>query len=85
MYAIRSYYVTIGNSLEAKDEDSFIIYPNPSKGIVQIKSNLNEKSNVVITVFNSMGLLVNTVTLNDTENETNSIDLTNFKKGMYIT
>jgi hypothetical protein len=72
-----------GNSTEFI-EDLFILYPNPSKGTVQIKSNLTEKSNVNIKVFNSVGLLVNSINLNNVENETNTIDLLDIEEGMYI-
>jgi Leucine-rich repeat (LRR) protein len=58
--------------------DKITIYPNPTKGEVNINNITLEKA----TVYNSLGQLVKTFTLNS-GNTDNTINLSGLKKGVY--
>lgn len=64
--------------LEGNEFDKGIIYPNPTKGEVNISNIALEK----VTVYNSLGQLVKTFTLN-TGNTNNTINLSGLPKGVY--
>lgn len=68
------------------DGSSIGVYPNPSSDIFNININLsNNKSKVVITVFDVIGKSVYSETINDQSTQINkTIDLTSFSKGMYL-
>jgi hypothetical protein len=60
-----------------KKENSFLIYPNPTSGIVTVKSSVdNEKFNVNIYDFTGKEIL--------SENNVNQLNLSDFSNGIYL-
>ncbi|MBO9583149.1 MAG: T9SS type A sorting domain-containing protein [Flavobacterium sp.] len=58
--------------------DKIAIYPNPTKGVININNIALDKA----TVYNSLGQLVKSFTLNNT-NTDNTIDLSGLPRGVY--
>ncbi len=74
--------VTFWDDLGIEDENiksEIDVYPNPTKGNINIISNNHKIENVHI--YNSIGKLLNTFVINNNEI---SLDISNFKKGIYI-
>lgn len=59
------------------DIDVIYLYPNPSNGLINIAGTKEAKT---IFVYNSMGQLIKSFDLSDTENR---LDLTNLSQGVY--
>ncbi len=54
-------YVPVYKDATSLPEDyrySFVLYPNPSEGIVNLKMNLPERANIQINIFNILGQIV---------------------------
>ena len=61
------------------------IYPNPTKGIINIKlSDVLAKEAKVITVFNTMGVIIKKLKLPSNTNKNLSLNLENYPKVMYF-
>jgi hypothetical protein len=58
--------------------DKVVLYPNPTKGEVNIQNISLEKA----SVYNTLGQLVKTVKL-DTNNDNHIVDLSGLPKGIY--
>ncbi len=69
-------YAVNVNDNQASD---FYIYPNPSNGVYNV--NLTKNETTRFTVYNSLGQMVYQNTSNDI---VNIIDLSQFKKGLYL-
>jgi len=65
---------------ELKDQVS--VYPNPASEIIYIKLGELSESNAVIQVFNGLGQMVYSETVQNLDNE-HMINTSNFKSGMY--
>ena len=77
------YTIYAGNNIQGlfnltKNQLNTKFYPNPSNGIFNIKSNDNVSE---ITITNALGEVIYKSTKID---KTNSIDLSNYPKGMYL-
>ncbi|WP_051662715.1 T9SS type A sorting domain-containing protein [Flavobacterium sp. KJJ] len=72
------YSATCSLGLEESVFDKVVLYPNPTKGEVNINNIALEKA----TVYNSIGQLVKTFTL-DSSNTNNTIDLSGLPRGVY--
>jgi len=89
-YNINPVNFTINQSLSvseiAKNGDAIAIYPNPSKGILNIKFKLNNaQENFDITLYDASGRMIFTKvnnTLNN--NQISSFDLTQITRGDYL-
>jgi hypothetical protein len=60
------------------------IYPNPSKGELNVNYNFNQTQNLTITVSNVLGSTVKTFELNSVSSGILPIDMTNAAKGSYF-
>lgn len=77
--AIASYSETCTLGLEDSEFNKAIIYPNPTKGEINILNISLEKA----TVYNVLGQLVKTFPL-DSANTNNTINLSDLPKGVYF-
>ena len=67
-----------------KKNDGFIIFPNPSNGIVTINF-VGKSEHINVEVMNDLGQLVYAETVNDCQNNCNkTIDMTAFMRGIYL-
>ncbi|WP_394774060.1 T9SS type A sorting domain-containing protein [Flavobacterium sp.] len=76
--ATTSYSTTCTLGINSSVFDKAVLYPNPTKGEVNINNITLEKA----TVYNSLGQLVKTFTLNSS-NTNNTINLSGLPKGIY--
>jgi Leucine-rich repeat (LRR) protein len=72
------YSATCSLGVEESVFDKVVVYPNPTKGEVNINNVALDK----VTVYNTIGQLVKSFTL-DSGNTNNSIDLSELPKGVY--
>ena len=81
-----------GNACDSDDgigidevfEKSFLIYPNPTNGIVNIEYFKSENSNITLNIFNSVGQIIKVTEFNSLESHIfYSTDLENYGKGIY--
>ena len=72
------YSETCTLGIEDSNFEKVAVYPNPTKGEV----NINNVSLDKVTVYNSLGQLVKTVNL-DSANTNNTINLAGLSKGIY--
>ncbi|WP_395066561.1 T9SS type A sorting domain-containing protein [Flavobacterium sp.] len=73
---VYNYLATLSTDTHNLESNVIQVYPNPSKNVVQIKSNSKIEK---ITIFDSLGKVI----LIQTENN-NEIDIENLSKGIYI-
>jgi PKD repeat protein len=67
-----------------KKNDGFIIFPNPSNGIVTINF-VGKSEHINVEVMNDLGQLAYAETVNDCQNNCNkTIDMTAFMRGIYL-
>ena len=66
------------NNPSFEQDYSIKMYPNPSKGIVNIKGNFNIKT---IEIFDIQGRLLQTNLINE---QTTTLDISNKSKGVYF-
>ena len=64
-------------------ENSFSIFPNPVDNIANLKCELNNTSNIKVTLKNSYGLQVKELFFENIENEI-SFDISDLPIGLYI-
>jgi hypothetical protein len=69
----------------AKQELGFVMYPNPSNGIVNLQLNVNElQERVSVKVFDMTGNLIRNVEYTDMQGSTNvSLDMSDVANGIY--
>ena len=60
------------------------IYPNPNNGMVKLKLMETANSDVTVKVYNIMGALTKTITLNHKDLTEKQLDLTSFASGVYL-
>jgi len=72
---------TLGTEEAAPLKKNFKIYPNPSTGLVSIAPNFKSATNFTASVFDILGKKVYKKTLNQ---ETQTLDLSRLKKGVYM-
>lgn len=65
------------NISELADEDEFVLYPNPTSGVININTFSNELTN--IRIYDAKMALIDTIDKN-----TQNYDLSNFSKGVYF-
>ncbi len=63
---------------------NFDVYPNPTNGIVSVKAELSNRTNVTIQVFNTLGALVSETSLSGLAQVREVIDLSGEANGVYI-
>jgi hypothetical protein len=66
------------------NDKSISIYPNPSQGEVNLSLQLDKAQDVMVTVTNTLGAVVNTLSLKDVSSGVYPLDLKNQAKGNYI-
>lgn len=71
------FHTVVGLNELSKKENTITLYPNPSKGVVTIKSS---KKIITIEVFNNLGVLVSKPDFKDDH----TIDLSDLSKGLYF-
>jgi len=69
---------------DQKEENSFTIYPNPSKGEFTINIELAKQENIQIRVFNIVGQEIFTKKIADTQVGKFTIDLSSQSNGIYF-
>ena len=74
----------LGLPTEQLSEDAMQIYPNPSKGVFNVLISLPKKGPIYLNVFNSMGALLSSSQLSDTDTELMEINLSQHPKGLYM-
>ncbi|MFY7732104.1 MAG: T9SS type A sorting domain-containing protein, partial [Bacteroidia bacterium] len=60
------------------------IYPNPNNGLVKLKLMETTNADVTVKVYNIMGVLAKTLTLNHKDLTEKQLDLTSFASGVYL-
>jgi hypothetical protein len=60
------------------------IYPNPNNGMVKLKLMETANADVTVKVYNIMGALTKTITLNHKDLTEKQLDLTSFASGVYL-
>ena len=63
-------------------DNSSVIYPNPTTGIVSIRLADNELSNAIVKVYDMNGKLVNLVPT--MSNDKLTLDLSSLRSGLYL-
>jgi len=84
-YSLHTYDPTVGID-KIEGNQNYIIYPNPTKKIINIKYTLKEKTNVLFTLFDIHGKKIYEVNQNNLTFESNyfQINMTELEKGIYI-
>ena len=73
-----------GIGIDEEFEKSFLIYPNPTNGIVNIEYFKSENSNITLNIFNSVGQIIKVTEFNSLESHIfYSTDFENYGKGIY--
>ncbi|WP_397364330.1 T9SS type A sorting domain-containing protein [Olleya sp. R77988] len=82
--AIIDDFVVRGNvlSVDQFNTNSFLVYPNPSKGLFNIKTKINQTFNV--NVFDVTGKIIYQKSHVKTNNNTYQLDLSNYSNGVYF-
>ncbi|PIX35947.1 MAG: hypothetical protein COZ59_03735, partial [Bacteroidetes bacterium CG_4_8_14_3_um_filter_31_14] len=65
------------------NENSITLYPNPCENVLNIKINSSNKLNSFIEIYNSLGKKIETVYVNNNQNNIN-IDIKNISQGIYF-
>ncbi|HRP89935.1 MAG TPA: T9SS type A sorting domain-containing protein [Edaphocola sp.] len=66
-------------------ENAFTVFPNPSKnGLVNLQFNLKEVKDVTVNVFNTLGQLVISKTINNIGSSSVNLDCQNQSNGLYM-
>ena len=66
-------------------ENDFIVYPNPTSDYLMISLNIKERTDVKITMVNTLGQKIYSETLKDvTGKVTKLLQIDNFAKGIYF-
>jgi len=65
-------------------DNAINIYPNPSTGLLNLKINLNEASDISIEVYNTVGARVNSYSIANATNVVKEIDLSHLNSGVYL-
>ncbi|MFY7734287.1 MAG: T9SS type A sorting domain-containing protein, partial [Bacteroidia bacterium] len=73
---------SISETLNANDLIS--IYPNPNNGMVKLKLMEATNADITVKVYNIMGVLTKTLTLNHKDLTEKQLDLTSFASGVYL-
>lgn len=77
-------YPTISGSVANIGLDKIInVYPNPSKGVINVSYNFATPENLAIEVYNATGALVYSLTNIHGQNGVQNIDLSNESNGLY--
>jgi hypothetical protein len=71
----------LANEELQNNQESLVIYPNPSEGVFNVIAPENYSK---IVVFNELGQEVFTQAINQNDSESIPVDLTNFENGLYI-
>jgi hypothetical protein len=85
-YAINSIDFNIEESLSIEDNPlvNFSIYPNPNKGIFNMKGQFLEKNNLELSIYDIRGRQVFVKRFKPTPNFHERIDIKNVASGLYI-
>jgi hypothetical protein len=75
---------TIGVEELASENVEFSVYPNPSNGVFTLNLNSDVNENVALNIRNVVGQNVITKTITVAGQTTETINLTNFSKGIYF-
>jgi hypothetical protein len=75
-------YIITGNNQQF-DEDEIKIFPNPATDVAKISINHNFKSDFFVEIYNTTGILLESLKKDKSENLFD-LDLNNFPKGLYI-
>lgn len=75
--------ILVGNEEFDKIFNAISIYPNPANDFLQIQLNAHPSDNTLVEIYNSIGKLVKTETLNF-GNSTTNIDIKNLSNGIYF-
>ncbi|MCM1296914.1 MAG: T9SS type A sorting domain-containing protein [Muribaculaceae bacterium] len=68
--------------IESLGDKTIKIYPNPTKGILKVEvSDCTEADNVTLTIYNSSGANLKTITVQE---PTTTIDITDYAQGIYF-
>ena len=66
-----------------QEQNNIIIYPNPTKGALNISIDKSLEGNSKIDVYNTIGLLIQSKN-NSFRNNTTQIDLSGYSPGLYL-
>lgn len=72
--------LTNGIESNVKSEHNFEIFPNPSNGIFQIKSNENSDKKYSVTIINNLGVIIEVLEMNNSEI---GINIESYPAGLY--
>jgi hypothetical protein len=73
------------NEINSNEASSFTIYPNPTKGIVNIEFNSTENSKTTIKIFDFTGRIMKQMQIESVVGiNKQTIDLTDFSNGAYL-
>ncbi len=78
--------VTVSPCLSINEEDVenlVVLYPNPSSGLINIEIGTLKSNNFKVHVFNSIGEIVQVISLNDFSNNRYTVDLNSKANGLY--
>ncbi|GIV43316.1 MAG: hypothetical protein KatS3mg035_0439 [Bacteroidia bacterium] len=64
-------------------ENIVVLYPNPSSGLINIEIGTLKSDNFKVHVFNSIGEIVQVISLNDFSNNRYIVDLNSKANGLY--
>ena len=77
------YFAIKGSVTDLSLENLLSVSPNPTTGIFNINVNLPENEEIAITVFNSVGQVIEAVANGEVSNNTYTVDITNQANGIY--
>jgi hypothetical protein len=66
----------------AKPQNNFILFPNPTTGMITIKYQINVEENGMLLIYNSLGVLISSTKL-FSENNQAEVDLSEFNPAVY--
>ena len=72
-----------GIGLDEENNNSILVFPNPTKGLVNIQY-LNSGNNIILRIINNIGQIVETIEIKAFDSNIDySLDLENYGKGIY--
>lgn len=80
----KSNYIHVGASgIESLNENDLNIYPNPTKGIVNISLGNFASKSIEITIYNYIGTVVKSIVVNNLADDKIALDLSDQAQGIY--
>jgi hypothetical protein len=80
--ALKSQHSILGNETVLEEDNKFLVYPNPTSGLVTVNWDYENEAGLILTVVNSIGQVVEIMNVEPGIQET-QLDISSNKSGIY--